>query len=426
MADDLHNDLMSLKIDRDAPRSRGGSGVGKVLIWLLVLGGLGVGGVALKPYLEAQVFKTTVSATQISRVSPAQAAIDLTASGYVQADISSRVAPKLAGRVAAVKVRQGQRVEAGQVLLELDPADEQANVQTAQSQANAALAQSQSAKARGAVAEAQLQEALVQANRERKLADQRVVGFAAAEDLEARVASLRQAVAAAQAEAKASGAQAAALQAQVSALKTQMGNLTLVAPISGTIVNRPPQIGEFLGPQPPGLTVDMGGIRIADFTTLLVETDIPEGRLGQVKVGGPAEIILDAYPDRRYRGSVREITPQVDRAKATVVVKVAFVEGAEGVLPDMSARVSFLGKELDAAALQVPPKNIVPGSAIVERGGAKVVFVIEDGKARMKPITVGSAFGSGFELTSGPAPGTQIVNNPPDTLADGQGLKVTD
>jgi HlyD family secretion protein len=425
MADDLHNDLMSLKIDREAPRA-GGRGAGKVLVWLVIVGALGVGGVLAKPYLEASVFKTTVSSTQISRVSPSQGAIDLTASGYVQADVSSRIAPKVPGRVSSVKVRQGEKVTAGQVLLELDPSDEKANVATAQSQVSAALAQSQSAKARGEVAEAQLQEVLLQATRERKLADQRVVGFAAAEDLEARVASLRQSVDAAKAEAKAAGAQAAALQSQVNALKTQMGNLTLVAPISGTIVNRPPQMGEYIGPQPPGVTMDMGGIRIADFDTLLVETDIPEGRLGQVKVGGPCEIILDAYPDRRYRGKVREITPQVDRAKATVIVKVAFAEGADGVLPDMSARVSFLGKELDAAAMNTPPKNIVPGSAVVERGGSKVVFVIEDGKARMKPVTLGPAFGTGFEVVTGPAPGTQLVNNPPPTMADGQGLKVTD
>ncbi len=436
MADDLHKDLMSLKIDRDAPPARGGSarggsagggsGIAKVLGWLVVLGALGAGIVLAKPYLEAQVFKTTVSATQVSRVSPAQAAIDLTASGYVQADITSRVAPKMPGRVSSVKVRQGQKVEAGQVLLELDPADEKANITTAQSQVSASLAQSQSAKARGTVAEAQLQEVLLRATRERKLADQRVVGFAAAEDLEARVASLRQSVDAAQAEAKAAGAQAAALQSQVNALKTQLGNLTLVAPISGTIINRPPQVGEYIGPQPAGITVDMGGIRIADFSTLLVETDIPEGRLGQVKLAGPAEIILDAYPDRRYRGTVREITPQVDRAKATVIVKVAFAEGAEGVLPDMSARVSFWARNSMLRHWRLRPKNIVPGSAVVERGGAKVVFIIEDGKARMRTITSGPAFGTGFEVASGPAPGTQLVNNLPETLADGQGLKVTD
>lgn len=423
MADDLHRDLMSLKIDRDAPRPRSG---GKWIVWLLATGAAVGAVIAAKPYLEASVFKTQVSVTAVSRVSPAQGAVDLTASGYVQADVASRVAPKVPGRVAKVHVKQGDRVEVGQVLLELDPADEKANIQTAQSQVSAALAQAQSAKARGAVAEAQLQEVVVQATRERRLADQRVVGFATADDLDARVSSLRQSVDAAKAEARAASAQAQALQAQVNALQTSLGNLTLLAPISGTVINRPPQVGEYVGPQPPGVTVDMGGIRIADFSTMLVETDIPEGRLGQVKVGGPAEITLDAYPDRRYRGKVREVTPQVDRAKATVVVKVAFAEEARGALPDMSARVSFLSKELDSEAMKLPPKNIVPGSAVVERQDAKVVFVIEDGKARQRPVTLGPAFGSGFEVISGPNPGTQIVNNPPATLADGQTVKIAD
>jgi HlyD family secretion protein len=421
MTDDLHRDLMSLKIDRDEPPARRGW-----IIWLLVAGAC-VGAVVLgMPYLEATIFKTQVSVTEVRRVSPAQASVGLTASGYVQADVTSRPAPKVPGRVAKVHIKQGDRVERGQVLLELDPADEVANIQTAQSQVRAALAQAESAKARGSVAEAQLQEAIVQATRERRLADQRVVGFAAAEDLEARVSSLRQSVDAATAEAAAARAQAQALQSQVNALKTSLGNLTLVAPISGTIINRPPQVGEYVGPQPPGVTVDMGGIRIADFSSLIVETDIPEARLGQIKVGGPAEIVLDAYPERRYRAQVREITPQVDRAKATVIVKVAFAEEATGALPDMSARVSFLTKELDDESMKLPPKNIVPGSAIVEKHGAKLVFVVEGGKARSVPVTLGPAFGSGFELMSGPAPGTQIVNNPPTTLADGQSIKIVD
>jgi HlyD family secretion protein len=423
MADDLHRDLMSLKIDREAPAPRSG---GKWIVWLLVAAGVAGAVVFAKPVLEATLFKTEVSVTEISRVSPAQGSIDLTASGYVQADISSKVAPKLPGRVASVHVKQGERVELGQILLELDPADEKANIQTAQSQVSASLAQAQSARARGAVAEAQLQEAVVQATRERRLADERVVGFAAADDLEARVSSLRQSVDAAKAEARAAGAQAQALQSQVNALQTSLGNLTLRAPISGTVINRPPQVGEYVGPQPPGVTVDMGGIRIADFTTMLVETDIPEGRLGQVKVGGPAEIVLDAYPDRRYRGKVREVTPQVDRAKATVVVKVAFADDPKGALPDMSARVSFLAKELDQEAMKAPPKTIVPGTALIDRAGSKVVFVVEDGKARMRAVTLGPAFGTGFELASGPNPGTQIVNNPPATLADGQSVKLVD
>lgn len=251
-----------------------------------------------------------------------------------------------------------------------------------------------------------------------------VAAWSTADDLEAHVASLEQTVKAAEAEAKAMDAQAGALAAQVGVLKTGLGNLTLKAPISGTIINKPPQVGEYVGPQPPGVTVDMGGIRVADFSTLLVETDIPEARLSQVKPGAPTEIVLDAYPDTRFRGVVKEITPEVDRAKATVIVKVAFADEATGVLPDMSARVSFLEKELDQEALKIPPKTVVPGSAVTERAGAKVVFLVEGGKVRMVPVELGPAFGSGFELIKGPAAGSQVVSDPPQTLSDGQAIKL--
>jgi RND family efflux transporter MFP subunit len=273
------------------------------------------------------------------------------------------------------------------------------------------------------VAEAQLAEAKQQAERERRLAAEGISGTAVADDLEARVKSLEQSVDAAKSEARAAEANAGALKAQVGVLQTGLQNLTLLSPIRGTIINKPPQVGEYVGPQPPGVTVDMGGIRVADFDTLLVETDIPEGRLSQVKPGGPAEIVLDAYPGRRLRGKVKEITPEVDRAKATVMVKVGFDGDTQGVLPDMSARVSFLTRELDAKELAIPPKTVIPGGAVTERGGAKVTFVIDDGKVRMVPVELGPAFGSGFELVSGPAPGSRLVKDPPKTLADGQSVK---
>lgn len=420
--DDLSADLASLKIDRAAPPpSRGWL---KALIWLALLGALGAGVAVAMPHVEGMIFKTPVTVTEIALVSPAQASVALTATGYVQADVASRVAPKVPGRVLAVHVRQGDKVEKGQMLLELDPADDQAAIKAALSEVAAARAQAQSARARATVASSELAEAEQRAKRERKLADLGVAAWSTADDLEAHVASLEQTVKAAEAEAKAMDAQAGALAAQVGVLKTGLGNLTLKAPISGTIINKPPQVGEYVGPQPPGVTVDMGGIRVADFSTLLVETDIPEARLSQVKPGAPTEIVLDAYPDTRFRGVVKEITPEVDRAKATVIVKVAFADEATGVLPDMSARVSFLEKELDQEALKIPPKTVVPGSAVTERAGAKVVFLVEGGKVRMVPVELGPAFGSGFELIKGPAAGSQVVSDPPQTLSDGQAIKL--
>lgn len=415
MADDLSANLASLRIDRAAPKRR--SGVPKFVIWIAVLAAIGGAAAVVWPKIESSIFKTTVEVTQIASMSPAQSIVELTATGYVQAERVSKVATKVSGRILAVHVSQGQRVEAGSPLLELDAADEEAAIQAAQSRVAAALAQAKGQEARVLAAEADLFEATQRAERERKLADKGVTATATAEDLEARVAALKETVKAAKASAQASTAEATAQSAQVQVLKTGLKNLTLFAPISGTVTSVVPQVGELVGPTAPGLTV-------ADFSTLLVETDIPEGRLAQAKVGAPAEIVLDAYPTQRFRGRVKEITPRVDRAKATVMVKVAFADATEGVLPDMSARVSFLQKELDEKELATPPKIVVPSSALVERAGGKVVFVVEEERVRMVPVKLGPAFGSGYELVDGPRPGTQVVQTPPEALVDGQKVKL--
>jgi RND family efflux transporter MFP subunit len=198
------------------------------------------------------------------------------------------------------------------------------------------------------------------------------------------------------------------------------GFFTHDAPITGTVLIKPPEVGELIG-------VDFGTgdktIELADFSTLLVETDIPEGRLHMVKVGSPCEIVLDAFPRKRFRGEAVEISPRVDRAKATVGVKVKFVDDTAGVLPDMSARVSFLSEALDAQAMQAEARHVVPAAALAERGGAKVVFVVEEDRVRMQNVSLGEAIGNGFELTEGPSPGTRLVRNPPPTLSDGQKIK---
>jgi RND family efflux transporter MFP subunit len=410
MADRLTTDLAALKIDRAAPAPRsGGGGLGR-FTWLLVVAVLaGAGYVFGLPYLQSTVFKTEVAVTEIAVVSPAQASIELTSTGYVVAQAVSKVAPKVFGKVVKANVKEGQVVKAGDVLFELDPIDQQASIATAASQTAAARARAQTARAN-------LNEARQQLVRAETLSKEGVSPKAIADDLTARVASLEEMV-------KASDAEARASQAAVSALGVTLDGFTVRAPIGGTIVNKPPEVGEMVGPQPAGIAADMGGVEIADFSTLMVETDVPEQRLSQVKIGGPCEIVLDAYPTRRIRGKAYEITPRVNRTKATVTVKVSFVDDSNGVLPDMSARVSFLTNELNAAELKAPPKTIVPGSAIATVAGAKMVYVLEDGRVRATPVTLGPAFGSGFELVRGPSPGTRLVKDPPPELKDGQRIK---
>jgi HlyD family secretion protein len=407
LSDQLSSDLASLKIDRNAAPS-GGGGALRPFLWVLVLSALGYGGyVQGLPYLKAEVLKTEVAVTEISVVSPAQAAIELTSTGYVEPQVVTRIGAKIPGKVARVYVREGQRVKTGDLVIELEHADREAAIESARMRAAAA-------QARVATAHANVAETRQQAKRQRQLAQSGVAPAANAEDLEARSVSLEQAAKAAEAEVKAA-------ESEVAALRVNLQYMRIYAPIDGTVTNKPPEVGELIGTDISG--VSDKAIELADFSTLMVECDIPEGRLHMVKVGSPAEIALDAFPGRRYRGEAVEVSPRVNRSKATVGVKVKFVDPMEGVLPDMSARVSFLTQALDPAAMAAKSKTVVPGSALVDRGGAKVVFVVDGDSVRMRTVTLGEKIGSGYELVDGPAPGARVVANPPATLADGHHIK---
>jgi hypothetical protein len=150
---------------------------------------------------------------------------------------------------------------------------------------------------------------------------------------------------------------------------------------------------------------------IADFTSLVVEVDVPERTLGQVHPGSPCEIVLDAFSNKRYRGVVKEIGKQINRANI------------ERVLPEMSARVSFLREALSEKALAEKPKKVVPATAVVTRNGTRYLFLVEQGKTRLSPVTVGPLIGDSYEVVSGPPPGTKVVVRVPETLKDGQAVK---
>ncbi|HEY8040843.1 MAG TPA: efflux RND transporter periplasmic adaptor subunit [Polyangiaceae bacterium] len=402
MDDRLTSDLASLRIDRKAsPRSSG-----RALRWLVAL--VVAGAVAFAgwrvglPMLEARVFKTEIGVTEIALVSPAQAQIDLTSTGYVVPQVQVDVSSKLVGRVEKSNAREGSAVKAGQILFELDASDQRVLVASAQARVAAA-------KARAATARAQLAEIVLQRDRERRLADTGAIAPATADDLAARAKSLEEQV-------RATEADVSAQQSEVNALSTNLANTTIRAPIDGTVITKPLLPGDVVS---PGTSM----AKIADFTSIVVETDVPEGRLHLVGKGRPCEIVLDAYPDRRWRGEVVEVSPQLNRAKASATVKVRFLDRDDTVLPEMAARVSFLQEALDPSKLKEPPKKIVPASAVAERAGSKVVFVLDGGKVHMVPVTLGPPFGGGFELVDGPTPGTKVVSEPPATLEDGKAYK---
>lgn len=414
MPDQLLTDLASLAIDRGETDPDRRSPV-TYLIFAIALGGAALLGYLFAyPYLEARIFKAEVALTEIALVSPAQAQVELTATGYVVPQKLSKLGAKVTGRVAEVMVRQGQKVKAGDPLIRLDELDSRAAIA-------ASKARALSAEARVQTARANLAETEEQARRARTLAQKDVGPLATAVDLEARAQSLAATVKAAEAEARAA-------QAEVAALKTAHDQLTVAAPIEGTVLSKPPELGEIVGPASALGTVSLFELADLSRESLVVETDVPEARLHKVKIGGPCEIVLDAFPSRRLRGRTLEILPRVSRAKATVPIKVQFTDGVEGILPDMAARVNFLSKELDEKAMAEAPKLLVPASAVTERDGTKVVFVLERDSERLQrmPVLLGPPLGSGFELLKGPSAGTRVVRDPSPQITDGQRIKEKD
>jgi RND family efflux transporter MFP subunit len=405
MDDRLASDLQSLRIDRnEGPRSSGRSRRG--LVWLAIIAVAGaLGFVAWRvatPMVAASLFKTEVGVTEISLISPSQAQAQLTSTGYVVPQNQVDISAKLVGRVDQTNIHEGSKVTAGQVLFVLDASDQRTQIASAQARVAAA-------RARAAAARAQLAEVTLQLDRERRLAASGAVGQATADDLAARANSLQEQAHATDADVKAS-------EAEVTALSVNLGNTTIRSPIDGTAVTKPLQPGDVVSPGVPMA-------KIADFGSIVVETDVPEVRLHLVKKAGPCEIVLDAYPDKHWRGEVVDVSPELNRSKASATVKVRFLDRDDTVLPEMAARVSFLEAPLDANKLNEPPKKIVPGSGVVDRAGSRVVFVLESGKVRMAPVTLGARFGDGYELLEGPSPGTKIVSEPPPTLGDGQAIK---
>ena len=393
----LAADLASLRIDRSGARTP--NPILRGLAALAVVGAVAWGAARVgKPLLEARVFKTEVAVTEIASISPAQAQVELTATGYAIPQRTARVAAKVVGRIAKTELAEGASVRAGDTLFELDATDLDASLAAARAKVVAA-------SARVGTIQAQRAEIAAELERQRKLADDGAAPRAPADDLARKLASI-------DAQIRATEAEVAAANADVTALATGRGNLAIASPIDGVVLSKPAGVGDVTTPGVPL-------VELADFGSILIEADVPEARLGPIQPGAPCEVVLDALPNDRLVGSVVELAPRLNRAKATGTVKVR-VENAPALLrPEMSARVSFLQKPLDEAARTAPPKIVVPAAALVDRAGGKAVWVVEGGKLRLETVVVGEAFGTGFVLEKGPPPGTRLVKNPSPELRDG-------
>jgi HlyD family secretion protein len=401
VTDQLSSDLASLRIERKEKGGGGGKRLGLVAICIVA-----VGGVAWFEYprVRAEVYKTEVSLTEVTMLSPVQSSIQVTATGYIVPQVTSKVGPHEVGRIARVFVKEGDVVKAGQVLAELETLDQKTAIAAATSKVAAAQAKVETARAT-------LAETKVKVARETPIVEHGAESKSVLDDLVAQQASLEQQV-------KAAEADVVAAEADRSTLGVNLRQRTVVAPIDGVVVSKPAMPGYMATPADTNPIVEL-----VDFQSLLAEIDVPEGRLSLIKIGGPVELVLDAYPDHHHRGRVVEFGKRVDRSKATIVVKVQFVDDMEGVLPEMSVRASFLNAPISDAALKAPPKRVIASGAVVDRGGRKVVMVVDNGVVHATPVTLGTSIGGSVELVDGPPIGARVVSSPPAEIVDGSKVK---
>jgi RND family efflux transporter MFP subunit len=403
MADE---DLSKLKIDKSrvVPRSRRRKRpyyvASATLLLLLVAGFLYWVGI-LAPSASVQV-------ATVTQVYPSQTFTLLNASGYVVAQRKSALASKTTGRLVWLGVEEGNRVKEGEVIAKLESQD----VTAARDQAQANL---NTARSNVDQARAELSDATLAIQRARELVSK---GYIAQADHDAAFARYKKAEAAVRAgEAAVKSSEAALKGADVAV------EYTLIrAPFNAVVLTKSADVGDIVTPLGAAANAKASVVTVADMGSLKVEADVSESNLGQVKVGQPCEIQLDALPGARFRGKVHMIVPTADRSKATVLVKVGFVEGDPRILPEMSAKVAFLSRTPSTA--EESPRTAVNKSAVVTRGARSLVFVVKEGKVVETPVTVGEHLGDMEEIREGVKAGQQVVVSPPPGLKNGSSVKV--
>jgi HlyD family secretion protein len=449
--DTKHDDLQSLRIDR----SHRTSSDGEPPKWAsrYILGGIAV---VVLLGLVALVYRlVSPAAPEVEVVRAATegggdvGGIVLSAGGYIVAHHKINVNSKVTGRVKWIGVEKGDKVKEGQVLVRLE--DEEFRAQYDQARGAVENAQAyyeelQHGSRPEEVQQAQhnLDEARATAandkitlDRTRELCGQGVLSKQALDDATAkyesdqqRVNSLSKTFALSKLGPRAeeiARAKGALLQAEGQAgyAKSLLDATVIRAPVTGTILERKVEKGELLTAQ--FASTAEGGpqgsvVALADLNDLQVEIDVAQNDFSRLKPGQKCIVTVDAFPNLKWDGEIAEMSPEANRQKATVQVKVHIRNPDEHLRPDMNATVKFLADD-DKNGNQGPAGAIVPTNAVRDRDGKKVVFLVLNGKVAMKQVKILSQRSDGY-LVDGPINGENVITSGPENLKDGQSVKV--
>jgi RND family efflux transporter MFP subunit len=348
------------------------------------------------------------------------------------------VSPKISGRLEYLGVDTGSRVHTGQIIARLEHHDLDAQLEDARGnlanlQAAGAQAEAELAQARATLAQAQANQhkSSLELARQTRLFENGITSKADLDNATAQARVDEQQVKAMEASIRAAQSKIDSMTAQVRSSRSriqwgeaQIEYSNIRSPFEGLVISKDAEVGETVAPAIYGGANTRGSVvTIVDPNSLEVEADINESSIGKITPGLQAEITLDALGNVKLPGETRKIIPTADRQKATVKVKVSFKEIDPRILPDMSAKVTFVQKT-ESAANDQSSRVTVPKSAVVQRDGKTVVLVLTSDRVKQQAVTVGNDLGDRVEVKQGLAGGETVVVRGGENLADGARVKL--
>jgi len=379
-------DLSALRISRhdDEPSGRTGA-IGRVIVWIVaiaVIGALGYAGYnrwivpRRAPIVETAIVKPTVNITNPPL---------LTAAGYLVASRTAKITPKISGKVVQLNIDTGVNVRKGDVIAVLESTNLQAQLDEAT---------------------ASLNEAQREYDRQVALWHQGVTSRALYDSADARMKTAK---------------------ARVAQIRIMMQDMVVRAPFDGTVAAKNTEVGEVISSVMMGQvagTLPSGAIcTLVDLKTIEVEADVNEQSIGQLHEGQDAEVTVDAFPNRKWKGQLRQIIPTADRAKAIVKVKVSIINPDAPLLPEMASNVSFLTAPRSDAELTEPAKIWLAPTSIVD---GRVAVVDADKKVTWKRVTTGATREGRIEITYGVKEGDRVVVRDADALREHQLVRLNE
>lgn len=386
-------DLSSLKIDRTT-KSDKPSNKGKYIVTFIVALAIIAAIIIFYPIVFSKTIE--VKLTSVMLQSTAQSSAVLTASGYVVAQRQASVSSKGTGVMVYLGVVEGDKVKKGQIIARLDDRDIQAQLDEAKSGLQ--------------LYQAQLNEVQNSYNREKELFSR---GLSSQQNLDQAETTYNMLL-----------ANIEIAKARIQEAEVSLENMIIRAPFDGTVLTKNAEVGEIVAPFGASTTSRAAVVTIADMNSLMIEADVSESNIDRIKTNQDCEIVLDAYPQKSYPGYVFKIVPTADRSKATVMVKVGFKEYDSRVLPEMSAKVSFLSQPIDAKMLSEEKYLVVQTSAIRQENGSSVVYKVDNDTAVPVEIKTGRSIGNYTEVISGLEAGDSVIGKITDEIKAGTKVKI--